>query len=142
MKTSLLIISFVIIFFETSHAQLKDEIEIRQVLKEQVNAWNDGDLKNFMQGYWQSDSLKFIGKSGINYGWNEALKNYKKGYPDTAAMGKLAFDIIETDRLSPLYTFVIGKWQLTRTIGDLSGYFTLLFKKINNKWLIIADHSS
>jgi ketosteroid isomerase-like protein len=84
----------------------------------------------------------FIGKSGIIYGWQKTLDNYKKGYPDKKAMGKLNFTLLEMKALSPEYYFVIGKWHLQRTIGDLQGIFTLLFKKINGEWLIIADHSS
>jgi ketosteroid isomerase-like protein len=123
-------------------AQLKDEVIIRKVLEEQRLAWNAGDINRFMGTYWQSDSLMFIGKSGITYGWQKTMDNYKKGYPDTAAMGKLDFDILEVKRLSVLYFFVVGKWHLTRSIGDVGGHFTLLFKKIKNKWVIVADHSS
>ncbi len=125
-----------------SYAQSKDELAIRDILSGQVTTWNNGDLQSFMRGYWQNDSLKFIGKSGITYGWKQTLENYKKNYPDTLAMGKLDFDLIEVKRLSALYFFVVGKWQLTRSIGNLKGHFTLLFKKINNKWVIVADHSS
>ena len=125
-----------------SYSQSKDELMIRKKLSDQVIAWNNGKLEEFMKGYWQNDSLKFIGKSGLTYGWRQTLNNYKRNYPDTAAMGKLAFDLLEVKPLSTMYFFVIGKWQLTRSIGDLSGHFTLLFKKINDQWVIIADHSS
>ena len=84
----------------------------------------------------------FIGKSGVTYGCQNTLNNYKKGYPDTAAMGKLTFDLLEIKRLSVIYFFVVGKWHLTRRIGDIGGHFTLLFKKVKNKWVIIAEHSS
>ncbi|MBK8785651.1 MAG: hypothetical protein IPN43_03915 [Chitinophagaceae bacterium] len=67
---------------------------------------------------------------------------HKKGYPDTAAMGKLDFDLLEVKRLSVMYFFVVGKWHLNRSIGDVGGHFTLLFKKVKNKWVIVADHSS
>jgi ketosteroid isomerase-like protein len=123
-------------------AQTKDELQIRNSMNEQLDAWNAGDVDRFMLTYWQSDSLKFIGKSGVTYGWQKTLENYKKGYPDTAAMGKLDFNILEVKRLSVLYFFVVGKWHLTRSIGDVGGYFTLLFKKIKNKWVIVVDHSS
>ena len=84
----------------------------------------------------------FVGKSGITYGWQKTLDNYKKNYPDAAAMGKLKFDLLEVKRLSSGYFFVVGKWHLTRSIGDIGGIFTLLFRKVANRWLIIADHSS
>lgn len=112
------------------------------ILQEQTEAWNRGDLESFMKGYWDSDSLMFIGKSGITYGWMNTLNNYKKGYPDTAAMGKLHFNIIKVSRLHKKYFHVVGKWYLKRSIGDISGHYTLLFRKINGHWVIISDHSS
>ena len=123
-------------------SQANDELTIRKVLDNQIKAWNNGDIEGFMQGYWKNDSLMFIGKNGIHWGWQTTLENYKKNYPDTAAMGKLSFDILLVKKLSPEYFYVVGKWMLTRSIGDLSGHYNLLFKKINGQWLIIADHSS
>ena len=123
-------------------AQSKDQKAITKLLAEQDLAWNRGDLEGFMKGYWKNDSLMFIGKNGITYGWQQTLDNYKKGYPDTAAMGKLDFEYVEMKQLSNTYFFVVGKWHLTRTIGNLAGAFTLLLKKINNTWVIVKDHSS
>jgi len=135
-------ILFFVLFVSLSAAAQNNESAIRQLLTRQTESWNRGDLEGFMQTYWQSDSLMFIGKSGVTRGWQNTLNNYKKGYPDTAAMGKLAFDILEVKMLSPEYYFVVGKWMLTRSIGDLSGHYTLLLRKINGQWKIIADHSS
>jgi hypothetical protein len=123
-------------------AQSKDELAIRQLLAGQTAAWNRGDVVSFMNGYWENDSLMFIGKSGVTYGWTNTLNNYKKGYPDTTAMGKLSFNIISVKHLSKKYYHVSGKWFLKRSIGDLSGHYTLLFEKVNGNWVIIADHSS
>lgn len=132
----------IILFANTAISQNKDEIAITDILNKQTFAWNAGNIESFMQGYWQSDSLKFIGKSGITYGWQKTLDNYKKNYPDITAMGKLDFTILDTKRLSALYYFVVGKWHLARNTGDIGGYFTLLFKKIKKNWLIVVDHSS
>jgi len=118
------------------------ERTILNILDKQTRAWNRGDIESFMEGYWKSDSLMFIGKSGVTYGWTNTLNNYKKGYPDTAAMGKLNFTILSLKRLSSKYYSVVGKWHLQRTIGNLSGHFTLLFRKIKGEWVIVADHSS
>lgn len=125
-----------------SSGQSKDEQHILSSLEKQKNAWNNGDLLTFMDTYWKNDSLMFIGKSGVTYGWQKTLDNYRKGYPDTASMGKLDFDILHVKRLSVLYYSVVGKWHLTRSIGNVGGHFTLLFKKIGNRWLIVSDHSS
>ena len=131
-----------LLFFTSADAQSQDETAIRSSIEKQRMAWNTGDLNKFMETYWQSDSLMFIGKSGVTYGWQNTLNNYKKGYPDTAAMGKLDFNLLEVKKISDTYFFVVGKWHLTRSIGNIGGHFTLLFRKIKNKWVIIADHSS
>jgi len=81
-------------------AQSKAEKEIISVLHTQDEAWNNGNIEAFMQTYWKHDSLMFIGKSGVTYGWLNTLNNYKKGYPDTMAMGKLHFDLIQIKKLS------------------------------------------
>ena len=138
-KVVLILVLFVAV---QSFAQKTDEEKIRSILAAQTVAWNRGDAEGFMQGYWKSDSLLFIGKSGVTHGWQQTLANYKKGYPDTAAMGKLSFDILSVKQLSPDYAFVVGKWMLKRTKGDLSGHYTLLFRKIKGQWVIVADHSS
>ena len=126
----------------TSLSQSKDEAAVRNVLATQNAAWNRGDIDAFMVGYWENDSLMFIGKSGVTYGYKNTLANYKKNYPDTTVMGKLKFTLIHVKQLSPEYFHVTGKYYLTRTIGDASGHFTLVFRKIKGTWVIISDHSS
>lgn len=122
--------------------QSPDEKMIRAVLHDQTISWNAGNMEEFMKGYWKSDSVLFIGKSGPNYGYATTLENYKKNYPNAAARGVLNFDILQVKRLSELYYFVVGKFHLERTIGNAEGYFTLLFKKVKGKWMIVVDHSS
>jgi ketosteroid isomerase-like protein len=140
MKQFLLFVFCTTTFF--AEAQNKDENAIRAMLSAQETAWNNGNLVQFMIGYWQSDSLMFIGKNGPTYGYDKTLANYKKGYPDTAHMGKFTSTIVSMKRLSAEYYFVAGKWFLKRTVGDVSGYYTLLIRKINGKWVVVADHSS
>ena len=130
-----------LLVFVSAGAQTKDEMLIRSAMNEQTAAWNAGDMTRYMNTYWKSDSLMFIGKN-VEYGWDNVLKNYKKGYPDTAAMGKLDFELLSLKRLSVMYYSVVGKWHLKRTAGDQKGAFTLLFKKIKNRWVIVQDHSS
>lgn len=138
---SLLLISITLLSV-SAFCQTKDETEVRNVLARQNQAWNRGDIDAFMIGYWENDSLMFIGKSGVTYGYKNTLSNYKKNYPDTTVMGKLTFTLIQLKQLSPEYFHVTGKYYLTRTIGDASGHFTLVFRKINGKWVVISDHSS
>jgi ketosteroid isomerase-like protein len=115
---------------------------IQDVMDAQQESWNRGDLEGFMQGYWKSDSLRFIGKRGITFGWQQTLDNYKKGYPDTNAMGRLQFTNISLEITGDSCAYVIGKWELFRTNDTLGGHYSLLWKNLNGMWLIVADHSS
>lgn len=123
-------------------AYAQDEARIKQVLEDQRQAWNRGDLAAYMEGYWNADSLLFVGKSGPKYGWKQTFENYKKSYPDKAAMGYLSFDIREVRLLDKKTAFVLGAWHLKRDKDEPRGFFTLILKKMNGKWLIISDHSS
>lgn len=139
----ILLLSFILgTTFFTAIAQSPGEAAVRKILALQSEAWNKGDIEGFMKGYWENDSLMFIGKKGITYGWKNTLDNYKKSYPGKEAMGKLRFDIIQVKSLSEQYQQVTGRWHLQRSADNLEGYFTLLFRQIKGQWVIISDHSS
>jgi len=108
----------------------------------QEAAWNKADLRGYMSGYWESDSLLFLGKRGPTYGFTATLNNYLKSYPDTAHTGHLSLSVLRLQKLSGHYCFVVGKWDLKRSAGDVGGYFTLLFRKIRGRWKIVTDHTS
>ena len=134
-----LAVSFV---FSATFAQNKDENNIKHMLAAQVMEWNKGNIDGYMKGYWENDSLLFIGSKGPRYGYNVTLQRYKEAYPDTTHMGKLVSTVTSMQRISPEYYFIVGKWELKRTVGDLNGSYTLLIRKIRGAWLIICDHSS
>lgn len=119
------------------------EAYIRQTLDKQAACWTNGDLDCFMDNYWRSDSLKFVGKSGITYGWQATYDRYTKSYPDREAMGSLTFTVIDAEQTGSENFFVLGKWQLDRKESeDVGGYFTLLWERIDGEWVIVTDHSS
>ena len=135
---------FVIYVFGSlfAFAQNKDERAIQKMLSAQVVEWNNGNIEGYMKGYWENDSLLFIGSKGPRYGYETTLKRYKEAYPDADHMGKLTSTITRMEKLSKKYYFIVGKWELKRNAGDVGGSYTLLIKKIKGKWLIICDHSS
>lgn len=119
-----------------------DDKAIRQILAKQEADWNKGDIASFMQGYWKNDSLTFTGTNGITYGWENTYRNYLKRYDSPAKMGQLTFTILEVMPMGADYCKVIGKWFLKRTVGDVGGHFTLVFRRFADGWKIIADHTS
>ena len=142
MKSFIFLCLYIILLSAKTYSQTPDEKNIREILRNQTISWNEGNLEDFMKGYLNNDSLLFIGQMGPTYGYQTTLGNYRKHYPDAASRGILNFDILQMKRLSVLYYFVVGKFHLERTIGNAEGYFTLLFKKVKGKWVIVVDHSS
>uniref|UniRef100_UPI003217F560 YybH family protein n=1 Tax=uncultured Draconibacterium sp. TaxID=1573823 RepID=UPI003217F560 len=121
---------------------LKDKSEILLLFEKQKEAWNEGNLEKFMETYLKSENLVFVGARGATYGWQAALDNYKKGYPDKNAMGKLELKVLKMSKIDIHTVFVVGRFELSREIGDLAGHFTLVIQKIEGNWLIVSDHSS
>lgn len=119
-----------------------DSTLIVEKLYTQQACWNNGDIDCFMQTYWKSDSLKFIGKDGITFGWQATIERYKHRYPDKSYMGVLSFEVLEMEYLSENSLMLVGKWGLKRDMGDVGGHFTLIWKRINGTWLIVTDHTS
>lgn len=121
--------------------QSESQITVEALMAVQEAKWNDGNIDGFMNLYWNNDSLKFIGKKGITYGWKKTLDNYKKSYPTKIEMGILNFTILDNIQVGENYIYIIGKWELKKE-NSVSGHFTLLWKKINEDWVIVSDHTS
>ena len=113
--------------------------EVFQTMESQQQAWNNGDIDGFMNGYWESDSLLFIGSSGVNYGYTTTLANYKKSYPNKEAMGTLTFNNRSWTPISESSALLIGSWRISE---DQHGMYSLVWKKTDGRWVIVADHSS
>lgn len=136
MKKLILIVSLVLFAFTSfSKEVLKDadKQEILSLLDKQVEAWNNGNLENFMQTYWNNEKLVFVGSRGPTYGWQATLESYKKGYPDKKAMGKLKFNVLDISKIDKHSVFIIGRFDLAREDGDLAGYFTLVVQEKNGQ---------
>jgi ketosteroid isomerase-like protein len=131
-----------LLFSVTVFSQQSPDESIRNVLNQQVEAWNRGDIEAFMKGYWNSDSLTFIGSKGITYGFKNTWERYKKTYDSPEKMGTLRFELLHINPLAKDVYQVVGRWFLKRAAGDIGGYYTLLFRKVNGSWVIISDHTS
>lgn len=137
----ILFIPIILIIMVSCSKSPSEEKEILAVMDMQEEAWSNENIDVFMMGYWQSDSLMFIGKNGIKYGWQTTLDNYKKSYPDKATMGKLEYEVLNLE-VNNNTAYMLGKWSLIREADNPNGYFTLYWKKIDAKWVITIDHTS
>jgi uncharacterized protein (TIGR02246 family) len=125
-------------------ATADDAGTIRQVMDQQVEAWNKGDLEAFMRGYQHSPKLRFASNNHVSYGYEAALEGYKKGFPTREKMGRLAFTDLDIQLLSRDAALVFGRFtnHMKGEKENPTGLFTLIFRKTDAGWRIIHDHSS
>lgn len=125
--------------------QVRDQAEegIKHVLVSQIEAWNQGQLETFMQGYWHSPDLTFFSGAAITRGWEPTLQRYRDRYKSQGKeMGKLQFQDLKIDVLDRRSAVVTGKFQLTMSNGSTPhGLFTLVMKKMPLGWKIVHDHT-
>jgi len=142
----IVILSISCLFFSKSMAQdgLKeqDKNSIISVLEKQEKAWNEGNIDTFMQGYLKSEDLVFNGSSGPIYGWNSVRDRYIRSYPTKEKMGQLNFKIQKISSVSENVAQLLGQFFLYYPDKELSGYFSLIWLKTDNGWLILSDHTS
>ena len=117
---------------------------IERVLTQQAAAWNRGDLEAFMDGYWRSPDLVFTSGARVQRGWQMTLDRYVASYgtsPET--MGRLTFSDLEIHPLGDGAAWALGRWRLDYDGGESpGGIFTLVFREIDGRWLIVHDHTS
>jgi ketosteroid isomerase-like protein len=120
------------------------ESEIRAVIEAQVAAWNKGKLEEFMDGYWRSPELSFFSGGRKLAGWEATLERYRQTYQSEGReMGKLDFSDLEVQLLAENAALVRGRWKLKMNDGkEPGGLYTLIFRRFNNGWKIVHDHTS
>jgi uncharacterized protein (TIGR02246 family) len=143
-----LTLSLLILTCGIAPAGARDEAAIRGVLNAQVAAWNRGDIVTFMQGYKDSPTTTFVGKT-VQHGYANILARYQKIYAGKDKMGQLTFTDLEVRQLDARVATVTGRFHLTRSAGaggNAEGIFSLVFEKAAEKtgsgWKIILDHTS
>ena len=120
----------------------KDTAAIQAVLDMQRDAWNRGDIEDYMSGYAQSKDTVFISGDSLTRGWQTVLERYKKGYDTREKMGTLTFSEVEINLIGNDAAVVLGRWHLRRTNDEPHGRFTLLFRRMKSGWRIVHDHTS
>jgi len=143
-KLTFKIVLFSFLIFLVSCKSTNHCNEIYNLMKQQEDAWNNGNIENFMNVYWKNDSLVFIGKSGINYGWDKTFSNYKNSYKTKEQMGTLEFKNLICNTINDSTHIVTGKWSLKRndSIGNINGFYSLIWIKKQTGWKITYDHTS
>ncbi len=120
-----------------------DHASITQLLDEQREAWNRGDIEAFMEGYVQSEELIFTSGGQIRKGWDETLERYRARYgEDASTMGRLGFEVLGIQALGADGAVVLGRWKLSGLDAPAGGVFSVVLERGSGGWRIVHDHTS
>lgn len=120
----------------------KAAVAIRAVIEAQRVAWNQGSVEGYMDGYARSPDTVFVSGDNVTHGWQTVFEHYKKSYDSREKMGVLTFSDLEVTVLGKDAAVVVGRWHLQRAKDEPHGRFTLIFRKTNQGWKIVHDHTS
>lgn len=147
LKTNIIL---VILFasFQASYTYAQENAiqGIQNNFEQQTSAWNNGDLKAYVEAYVAGDSAKTISKAGVIYGKVNILKQYQQYY-NKENMGTLWFDQFTYQKLREDLYYVVGRFNLknmdkNKQPKERHGWFSVLMQKIDAKWFILSDHST
>ncbi len=112
------------------------------LLEEQADAWNRGDIEGFMDYYWRSDALTFVSGETVIHGWQATLDRYKERYPTPLDMGRLDFEDLAVEVGNDNSASVTGRYRVRTRGAQSTGSFVLSLREIDGRWLIVRDHTT
>ena len=114
---------------------------IRAEIARMQDAWNRGDLRGYMQGFW-NPGVRFVSGGRILTGWQPTLDHYLRDYDTPQKRGRLCFYDIEVEMLAPDAAQLVSRYHLERAGKPQDGINTRLFRKIGGRWVIVLNHVS
>lgn len=116
---------------------------IETMLNRQADAWNRGDLSNFVSYY--APLCTLVGTEITETTRSHVLAHYKEKYPSRGVMGKLTFSDVSIHLLTKDVATVTARWHLDRDAnsgGPVGGVFSLVCQLAGRNWQIVLDHTS
>lgn len=130
---------------KVSQKESRDEVFEKKkilisVLEKQETDWNRGDMNAFLSAYWHSDTLVTVNVRGVQYGMDGFERYMKRNYPDTASMGHLEYEVFHISLIGENDALLTGKWLRKNNKKFRGGYFSILLRRMHNRWMIISEH--
>jgi uncharacterized protein (TIGR02246 family) len=143
MRRLLLILSFLLLAATPAAAQPAADgpAEIKAVIARMQDAWNRGDFRGYMDGFW-NPGVKFVSKGRMLTGWQDTLDHYIRDYDTPAKRGTLRFWDVEVEMLGPDVAQMTGRYKLDSQGLAQDGVNTRLFRRIDGRWVIALNHVS
>ncbi|WP_131602964.1 YybH family protein [Sphingomonas sp. 37zxx] len=121
-------------------------VAIEAAMRDSAAGWNAGDLDRFLAVYSDDPATSFTGAKGLVRGKAAIRARYIAGYPaifgpaaKREAIPALSFVFEDFRLLGDDHALLTARWRLGE---GQTGMTTLVFRREDGGWRIVADHSS
>jgi hypothetical protein len=129
----------------TQSAPQLDPSDYQQIYTLLINMgdrWNAHDIDGYLAPCWKSPDLLVVIEGEQLKGWADVNATYHRGYPNRDEMGSVVYDRVQIQLVSPDVAVGLDWWTVFQKKGKTLGTSTMVFRKINDNWVIVVMHSS
>jgi hypothetical protein len=134
---------------QSTKAQLSegsDQQQIYALIATMVDRWNAHDIDGYMETLWKSPDFLYVVDGEEILGWGNLLAAYKRGYPDTAAMGTVKEERCMIQLLTSDIALALDWWTATFPSSGHKVYATTTYNvrrfPAPDGWKVVAFHTS
>ena len=140
-----ILIGLILLAVPLAFAQTKPDAlaQVQAALDAQVTAWNSGALEKSASVYYDSPEMLWVNRTGIRKGTDSLQRSFRRPQTDRSRPGTYSYEPLQILQLSPNCVYFVIRWKMEQNgRNSMTGVTSLVWKRINKKWVIVAEHAS
>lgn len=125
---------------DTTISQTGDgaEQQVKAMLKNRADAWNNRNLNRYMEDYRKFDSLRVSFNGQTEKGWDAVRDFFEPKFGPS--MGTLRIDNMKVHMVGDYASIVTADWNLEEENKITNGRMNLVMKKVDAAWRITTEN--
>ena len=128
-------------------ASTDDETAIKEIIAAIEYGWENGDGAPFRKHFLDFEGARYVESGGQNEGLDDLVTHHVEPEKDTLEFLSLDFSNIEVHfegafAWALANTRVKGEVRRDGRSFDKAGHQTFLFRKVDDRWMVVHTHSS